>query len=303
MKNIKIYILIFTILLNFDVTLISRTDNNQNVKVNIGISSNLFPEADLRDAKAAIEYWSKELIKDGYLDYSLVASVFKTNDEIKNAFKKNKISIAAMHALDYLYIKKEYDIIPLLIPSIKDDVTENYIILTHKNSNIKNINQLKNKKIAIQSVEPNMISFIWFENLIMMCESAMIDNFCIMEEVKKESKAIYKVFFHQNDACVVSSNVYYEMCQQNHQIADNLVVIGSSPRFIRDIFCISPNLEPEYVNNLLDATCKLQKYESGKKMMNLFKFEKFHGFDEKYIKSLEELLADNKKYHKKLKKK
>jgi ABC-type phosphate/phosphonate transport system substrate-binding protein len=247
-----------------DVPLLSQYDNKQIMTINIGIASNLFPEVNFRDTKTVLELWSKDLQKDGYMDYYLFSLIFNTNDEIKKAFHDKKIAIAAMHALDYLYIKNESGVIPLLIPSMKDDVTENYIILVNKKSNIKNIHELKNKKVAVQSMDSSLIPFVWFENIVMMNESDLVNNFCFLSEANKDSKAVFSVFFYQKDACVVSSKVYYELCKQNHQLEDNLVIIETSPRFIRDIFCISQNLEKKYINNLLDATFKLQSYESGK---------------------------------------
>jgi ABC-type phosphate/phosphonate transport system substrate-binding protein len=301
MKSIMINLLLFSILLNTNISSLSQNYNNKITTVNIGFASSLFPEIEFRDAKAAIESWSEELIKDGYLDYILSASILKSNDDIKNAFQQNKISIVALHALDYLYIKNDAKILPLLIPSSKNDVTENYIVLVNKKSNIKNISQLKNKKIAIQMGNPNVVPYIWLENLIMMNESYLINNYCTLLDLKKDSRAIFSVFFNQNDACVVNSKVYYTMCKLNRQLLDNLVIINTSPNFVRDIFCISGNLEKKYIGNLLDATISIQNYDSGKKILNLFQFERFIIYEEKYIKSLEQLLSDNQKYQKKLK--
>jgi ABC-type phosphate/phosphonate transport system substrate-binding protein len=284
-----------------DIPLLSQNDNKQILTINIGIASNLFPEVNFNDTKTTLELWSKDLQKDIYMDYYLIPLIYRSNDEIIKAFRDKKIEIAAIHALDYLYIKNESGVIPLLIPSMKNHVTENYIILANKKSNIKNIHGLRNKKVAVQSIDLSLIPYVWFENIIMMKESELVSKFCNLSEANKDSKAIISVFFNQKDACVVRSKSYYELCKQNHQLKDDLVIIESSPDFIRDIFCISQNLEKKYIDNLLDWTFKLQSYESGKRLLNLFQFELFTVFEDKYIKSLENLLSDNKKYHKKLK--
>jgi ABC-type phosphate/phosphonate transport system substrate-binding protein len=286
--------------MNIQIPLLCQNYNYKIKTVNIGFASSLFPEIEFRDAKAAIESWSTELKKDGYLDYILSASILKSNDAIKEAFQQNRISIVALNAMDYLNIKNEANIIPLLIPSIKNDVTENYIVLTNKKSNIKNISQLKNKKIAIQMGNSNAVPYVWFENLIMMKESSILENFCTILDLKKDSRAIFSVFFNQNEACVVSSKVYFSMCKLNHQLIENLVILNTSPNFVRYIFCISQNLEKKYIGNLLDATISIQNYDSGKKIMNLFQFEHFIIYEDKYIKSLEKLLYDNRKFQKKL---
>jgi ABC-type phosphate/phosphonate transport system substrate-binding protein len=297
----NIYVIVF-IIFNINNEVLCQNNKNSIRTINIGFASNLFPESEFRDTKTAIELWSKELINDGYLKYYLDAQIYRNNDEMKNAFLHNKISIGAMHALDYFYIKNDTKIIPLLIPSIKGDVSEKYIILVHKNSKITTFDQLKNKKVAIQKADPSLISFIWFENLVMINESSLIDKFCNVYELKKDSKAIFSVFFNQNDACVVNAKVYYEMCKLNHQLIDDMQIIETSPGFIRDIFCISVNLEKKYISNLMDATISIQNYESGKKIMNLFNFEQFTIFQEKYIVTLKKLLNDNIKYHKKIRK-
>lgn len=300
-KYIRLSFIFIYMILIISVTVLCQNNINNTITINIGFASNLFPESDFRDIKAAIELWSKELINDGYLNYNLVALIYNSNDEMKNAFLKHNISIGAMHALDYLYIKNDSKIIPLLIPSVQGDVTEKYIILVNKKSNISNFNQLKNKKIAIQKADKSLISYIWFENLVMMNESSLIGKFCYVAELKNDPKAIFSVFFGKNDACIVKSKIYKDMCLQNHQLIDSMKIIETSPQFIRDIFCVSSDLEKKYIGNLMDATVSIKNYESGKKILDIFQFEQFTIFQEKYIKTLEILLNDNIKYHKKIK--
>lgn len=303
MKSYIKYAIPFLILLNTVIPSLCQNYNDKIETLNIGFASTLFPEIEFRDAKAAIESWSKELINDGYLNYILSASILKSNDDIKDAFQQKRISIAALKALDYLYIKNDAEILPLLIPSNKNDVTENYIVLANKMSNIQNISQLKNKKIAIQKGRANVVPFIWFENLVMINEGSLVDDFCTILDVKKDSRAIFSVFFNKNDACVVSSKTYYEMCKLNRQLIDNLVILDSSPNFLRDIFCVSQNLEKKSIGNLIDATITIRNYNSGKKIMQLFQFEHYIIFEDKHIESLQKLLSDNRKYQKILKSK
>ncbi|MDQ1267291.1 MAG: hypothetical protein QG635_2445, partial [Bacteroidota bacterium] len=93
-NTIFIILIFFLIISNINiVSIFSQKSVSEPKIVNIGFSSNLFPETNFRDAKAAIESWSKELIRNRYLDYKLIAQIYQDNSSIIQALNDNEIRI------------------------------------------------------------------------------------------------------------------------------------------------------------------------------------------------------------------
>jgi ABC-type phosphate/phosphonate transport system substrate-binding protein len=303
LRPISLFFIFILIFINIAESFNSNQNKKNDIKiVNIGFLSNLFPETDFRDAKAGIESWGKELLKNRDLDYKLVALIYNDLPSISKAFSEKEISLIALHALDYLAIKNDIPIDPILVPARNGNPLDKYIILVNKKSKINNVNQLKNKRVSIQKGGRSLVQYIWFENLILKAQSIPIDRFCDIKEVSRESKAILSVFFEQNDACVVSQYAFESAITKNSQLKNDLLTIESSQSYLHDILCIARNVEKKYINDLFEVAILMNKNKSGEQIMNLFDFNSFLYFDKESIKSLELLYNENLKLRKKLKK-
>ena len=102
------------------------------------------------------------------------------------------------------------------------------------------------------------------------------------------------VFFRQDDACIVTRDVFEAMIELNPQVGAELTVLVTSPEFMYGVTCLRKNLDEENQKRLLENAIQLQTYPKGKQILTLFRRDEVVLFKPSYLESIERLV---KEYH------
>jgi ABC-type phosphate/phosphonate transport system substrate-binding protein len=262
--------------------------------IGIAYSDKLFFNTNLRDAQAATKVLTDAIIKKKGIEATNETIIFHDISAIESEIQKNKIDIVALPLIDFIKFKEKKIIEPFAVHVRDGNVFDRYILLIRKDSGIKSIRELKNKKLILLTSERENISYYWLESLLFKNNfSDASEFFSNIKEADKASQAVLSVFFKNSDVCIVLNKSYQTVTELNPQIEKELTVLEISPEFVFSIVCIRSNMTKSENRNLLEETLlNLHNEPQGKQILTLFKIDRLKPYKPEYIINGEFLLKE-----------
>lgn len=291
----KILILFFAVLVMPDKSLCQNDSVTNSNNFIVASPKNMYVNVDLNDATAAIKVWGEELQKQLKIGARFELKIFDTAEDIVKSPVRDELGLIIINSPDYLKIKSQMQLYPVIVPFERGDVYSRYLILTKKGA-VKNLKELKNKKLALPDIKSNPVPDIWL-NVLMKEKDADKKNkfFSSVKEFDNNSRLILSVFFGQNDVCVVSKAAYETVVELNPQVGIDLNILAESPGYLTGLSCLSKNSKRnKYGEKVVNACKNLDNYAAGKQILTLMKTEKVTTFKPEYLKSITNLLKEYK---------
>lgn len=261
----------------------------------VGYSSRALSGLDLKDAQVAINVWAKSLSKKMKTGYKPAMFIFHDLDSMVKSIKNAKIDFVQMLSLDYLELQDKVSLEPAYVSVFGNKVTERYLLLVNKNNRIKQLSQLRNKKLIIVRNSEDKISFIWLNTLLMKENLSESENFFShIKSVEKASQAVLPVFFRQEDVCIVKESAFRTMVELNPQVGKEITVIKKSPDFIISLFLSRKGCDKEAKKVVDEAVLRFHDEPEGKQMLMLFRADKIVPFQSYYLDNVKQLLKEYK---------
>jgi hypothetical protein len=113
--------------------------------------------------------------------------------------------------------------------------------------------------------------------------------------VDKPSKAILPVFFHQADACLVTSNAFQVACELNPQLRKTLQVRATSPEVVTALFFFRRGQVSAAREQLELAIAKLHDSPAGIQVLTVFQCERMLKCPVACLDSTRELLRQRER--------
>jgi ABC-type phosphate/phosphonate transport system substrate-binding protein len=225
--------------------------NSPNLK-NLIVYTKGFPEIQRKDAEIAIDTWMS------HLDFRGVKVNLEFVDDDKEAIDKyiNKnYDFLALNTINYIDNKNNLDpyTIKYMTTVMGYNAKQKYTLLVNRDSNIKTIKDLKNKKVAI--IEHFNTGKIFLDKELLEKTNEISDTYLNLQRTKKHSTTILKTFFKKFDACVVPTYKFDFMLEMNPSISKKLFKLKESEKIFIPTMSLFrkkdlPNYE-EFVNELI----------------------------------------------------
>jgi len=286
--------------LSISIVIQSQSNNsNDNQDINFVYSEKLFPKVNLRDAKGSIELWTRELAADMKIAYSFNNEFIKGISTVEDEYIDKDIDLIVMSALEYLMnYKKLRSLNPIVITADKGVIGVEYLILTHKENNVKAISDLKNRSISFIDDYSNAIPQIWLDVILKKNKLPLSSKFFKNIVVSiNANQAILKTFFKQVEACIVPKNLYEYSVEINPQLDNDLVILEQSDPYIVGVFCANKKMDDDFRRNLIQSAIKALENTKGKQFSLFFRVGEVIEYKSEHIKSLKKLLADAVRYN------
>ena len=269
----------------------------ESENLRVGYSLGAFRAINPKDAQIAIEIWVSQIGRQGGMQFNKSeAHLFNNLSELIQAINNQKIDIVGLGSIDYLRIKNQVQLEPVLVTDYGGDYGNEYILLAPKEFNIRNLSQLKGKKIFLHD-RSAPIPLLWLRHLLKKHGLPGEDKFfSSYQEVSKASQAILPVFFRQADACIVSCRAFETASELNPQISQKLEAIITSPLYADCIFLFHKGYKSNNKKVFIDTAINLKKYPWGKQVMTLFQIDGFAPFKEAYLANVLTLMQESGKF-------
>jgi ABC-type phosphate/phosphonate transport system substrate-binding protein len=266
----------------------------------ISYPENLDVDIDRRDARAAMEIWVKTMAKNLKKDYRPEYLEYSDTRQLIWILKEKRADLIGMSGLDFLKVRGCGLLEPELVSPIGGKSTEQFALLTRKDSAIKGLIQLRNRTLLVEAGGRKEAGLLWLDTLLWRNGLPSSSRFfSSIKEVKKTSKAVHPVFFSQADACLVGMRSFDMISELNPQIGSELLVLERSPELLRHILCFRVDYDPAMKKDLRETLPQIHNLPEGRQMLTLLKTDCIVPYDPASIHPLEKLLEEYRRLEKK----
>ncbi len=276
------------------------TGNLEKDTIIAGFSAHIFTQANLGDAKAALGVIMNEIIS-GYWKRGEILTIPKTYNsinEIKKEIEANKLEMITLTSAEYLILKDQVKITPLLTYKWGSIVQDKILLLARQESGIKSVKDLNKKKVSIFSFVTDEFSIptLWYRTMVLSSnENYKKDYGPFIEQHVKSSQAIMDAFFKKTSAVIVSEKEFNIAKELNPQLGKQFKVIANSKPILYSAICYTEKLKEHKnidIKELIDSFCTVHNKRLGKHFLQIFKVSQFIPFKDEYMNNTEELYKE-----------
>lgn len=264
-------IIIFTMLL----TLLSGTAFGDdavdpfNYQYKVSVSSRIFRNLSSQEMSSAFNIWATTALKGKIHDNNVSTSIFDNQESLNKLLKNGESDCYVIPSMDidlrFLSPKN------VLLPIKGGDKFTQYVVLVKEDCSIENLADLKNKKVVFYEAYDMSLAKAWLEHTLKSAETNNVKIWPLgLTTTDKPMEGIYKVFFGQSDAVVVSTNAYKTACLLNPQLGKNLKILVRSPNLIPMAFVFDPKLKSKRQDLLKESILAMHHTPGGKQVLTIF---------------------------------
>ena len=268
---------------------------DEPIPLHIAFMDYTFAEVSKEDTKVAVDFYLQKLLYN--TGNKPFAMIFSELDVLKQALQNKDVLMASMSTPDFLRLAPDSLLKPILTRvKTNGDISDTFVILVHKNKNWTALQDLKNPSVRIQ--QNDILAKYWLQVALARAQHPQaLQFFSAIEQDVRPSQSILSVFFGKSDVCVVNTAVFEAMSQLNPQIAQKLVPILTSPKFLTGFLCTHVEMPIERQDVITKASLALSQSEDGRQVIRLFKTKEIVPFQDAYIKTVVDLFDQHKKYY------
>lgn len=262
----------------------------------VGYSKNVFRGFNVNDARVAASLIENAVIKEGVRKASNFSVTINDPSDVVNLVKQNKLDFVSLTSAEYLSIRDKTKIYPYVAPIARDNILNRLLLLVRKDSNIKSVSDLKNKKISSSSdIDENYkLPTIWLKVLLGQNKITNIKGFVSAIKVKDNPSLIVSdVFFKNSDACIIFESEFETLKELNPQLGNNLKILFASEPLLTEVGCYTENSKSDPdLNIVIKTTYELHTSSNGRNLLKLLKIKQLLPYKEEYLHNVEKLYRD-----------
>lgn len=272
--------------LNFSDTIrvdqIGVPTENQKEALRIAISAISSPRETFNYYKDMLMYIEEQL------GQKVIMIQRKTYSEINDLIKENKADIAIVCSGNYVYGKADSAFKLLVVPEWKGKNYYNTYIIAHKNSGIKSINDLKNKRFAF--TDPLSTSGkLYPTKRVNELGSTPNDFFESVVYTHAHDNSVQLVAKHIVDGASVNSLVFdYLATSSPNRVKDIVIIEKSAPHAMPPVV-VSNLMSKEMEAKLKDIFLNMHKNQGSKKALQSLMVDRYTHNSDTIYNSVREL--------------
>lgn len=242
--------------------------------VGFGFSKAMFSGVHENDALASIKIWVKAVAKELDLPISPEPIIFQNEDEIVSAVKNKYVEGLFLTTWEYANIKDNFISRELMVGTRSGNPRDEYLLIVNKDSGYNTPEDLRQKTLGMMQGNWAALMPIWLENFLAESNLPSAQRFLkIVSFSSRPDKLIYKLFFNQIDACIVTRGAFDLISELNPQIKDRVNVLTSSAPVVASLFIFRGDSNRPLIQRILSELTQCHTTPSGKQLLTFFKVE------------------------------
>jgi hypothetical protein len=238
----------------------------------------------------------KKVFNLKYPELHLKLDFLPDNDQLVQTLRKTGYDVLTMTGFDYLQLKKEIELKPLLILCRSDQPTESLLLMARIGITLASIAHNPRRTLLIEKSAGETISRTWLdEELGDQGYPSCNAMFTTIRSVDRPSRAILPVFFGQADMCIVTRAALDLMTELNPQISEKLAIVKQSPGLINMLVCGTDQLEEWAEAIILKEATDMHFSPSGRQAITMIQMNHFLPFEPDYLKATERLYQKSRR--------
>jgi ABC-type phosphate/phosphonate transport system substrate-binding protein len=257
----------------------------------VGFTSNLFTDINENDAKAAVRGWAQTVAKQRNIPTDPEPSIFNGVPALLDALQVGRVDALGINILDYAALRRSIRFDPIFVTYVARRQTEQYLLLTHRDSGINGLADLRGRNVSLQHYARACLAQPWLDTLLVQNGFRPVAEFAGKISFNpKLSKTILPVFFRQVEACVATRSGFATMIELNPQLGKQLKILAASPELVPVVFCFRADYAPRFREPLLAGMRELHQTPVGQQVLTIFQTEKIEEQPASFLNSTLELI-------------
>ncbi len=261
----------------------------------VGFSARVFPSVDKRDARVAMELWTRELARGMGFKTQPRTIIFQRPSELLEAVNKGDMTVVTLPATEYLQIRDRASMTPVIVEASNEGFSRRFQLIVRRDSGIRSLADLRGKSILIPSSVRYSASHLWLDVLLLRSGSGERSAYFRAVKESNASQSIMGVFFRKADAAVVSRAALETSRSLNAQVANQISIIAESKNLIGDVTCVPLSIDAGMKRSIENAALHLHETATGKQMFTLFQIERTTLYRPAYMDGLIELIREKER--------
>jgi ABC-type phosphate/phosphonate transport system substrate-binding protein len=255
-------------------------------------SASMFTDVNENDAKAAIRGWVQALTLQSGVPVDPQPRILSGSESIVQALRSNEVDGITLTTDEYWPLRKAIPFSELFVSVAGGQITEEYLLLVHKDSHLDNLQDLRGRNLAYYQNPRASLARVWLDVLFAKAGLNHATNCCRqILPVPKLARLVLPVFFHQSDACVVTRRGFETMCELNPQLGHQLKVLATSPELVPSALFISSSYSAPFKEKLFSTLVTLHSVPAGHQVLTLFQSDRLEQRSLSCLASACDLLA------------
>ncbi|MEN8254144.1 MAG: PhnD/SsuA/transferrin family substrate-binding protein [Verrucomicrobiota bacterium] len=243
--------------------------------LSVGFSPHLFSDVNEADAVASIKVWGDTILVRRGIDLTSVPVIYSSSATMREALEEGSVDLVGMIPQELFGMEDDIGLDHFHFTSLNGRTTEEYILLVHTDSGIKDLAGLQGKRLGYVDNARMGVSRVWLETLLLeQGFSDFQEHFREVEGHAKSSKAVLGLFFGKTDACLVMRTGFETMVELNPQIGRSLHVLQTSPGFIPGLVCFRADCDPDLKREVVAGLKGLDQDVRGQQLLMVFQSDK-----------------------------
>lgn len=284
MINSPNIILFINFILFFTVNLFCQDkDSNKDDNIKLVFSKNSFHNIKIEDAKATAQILANHIKKVKNLKNDFEVNI--VDDENELVEKYSDFDLILLTTEQFIKFKKTLPLEPYCVNYTEGHYGYIYHLIVNQKGNIKDIKDLENESIYIQSHSKDQAASYWLNRLLK--DASMQPKEKYFKNIVIDSRAsniLLPVFFNKAKACIITDSSLKLLIDLNPGIRNQVKILFSSEPIILGITCLnSKRSNTEKYKILKEILPTLHNTQYGKQFLDLFRASKLVLFKEEYL--------------------
>lgn len=235
----------------------------------VGVSYASFGTLNRNDATAALKAWAATVSRERRLSVRVTVEMFEQEEDLKAGLTAHRLEAASMTTQEFLSSGLNPE--GVFLTSRNGDFTERYVLVVPQSAGIRDVTGLKGKRL-LRHLSPKLEpAWPWLHTLLAARGLGRPgDCFSSISTVESPSKAVLRVFFHQTDVCLVTTNAFDLACELNPQLRRDLQVLAVSPPMVPSLMFLRPDYRGSAQAELESALVELHLTTAGLQVLTMF---------------------------------
>ncbi len=230
----------------------------------------------INDARASYRVWiNQAFVQSGQKYMEFDPEIFVPSEQILREVRMDEIDCYGVNALEFARVTDLTDPDSLLLLSYLANGIE-YVLLVHKNSSFKKIEDLRGTKIGTHLNHDMVLLPAWLDTMLAskgLPEASRF--FSSITPYEKLTQVVLPVFFHRLDGACLARRNWETVVELNPQLGQDLCPIAISPRVIPCAIGIRRNCNRKAVKQFIDALLRVSKRPEGQQILALYQANGF----------------------------
>jgi ABC-type phosphate/phosphonate transport system substrate-binding protein len=289
-------LLIWSIILSFPFAAFSESPRNNSELFHFGFSASMFLNSNENDVRASTRVWAKAVSDQRGFTIDPEPSIFSNTPQIERAFKEQRVDAVAMTTLE-CWALKDVTRQDIFVASVYDKkITEEFILLVHKDSTIRSEKDLQGRSLAVYSNARMSLGLTWLDVLLVKNGYRPTIRTCQkITESTKLAQVVLPVFFGKIDVCLVTRRAFNTMKELNPQLGQNLQIIAGSPELVPAGFYFRGDYTGPWREKVMDELGKVHTTPAGQQVLTIFQSQTLGTFPISELAASFELIATHNK--------